>query len=235
MICRIDLSWCDVLHIGGRKVAWRKDRFAAWIQRGRISKNSHFCTPRNECPDRSFLKNWYVIQVPTGKEEHLCEVIKRIAGNDLVLECFTPRFATEKKIRGEWVPVESLLLPGYLIVATGHPALLYERLKLVDAFTKFLRYGTSFCSLEDADCAWLSEMTSQGQRVIPMSVGVVEGDSIVVLRGPLKGHEALIKSINRRKSLAFIEFDMCGRRISTRVGLGIVRKYKCQGELIAAQ
>ena len=198
-------------------------------------KTPTFCTPRNECPDRSFLKNWYVIQVPTGKEEHLCEVIKRIAGNDLVLECFTPRFATEKKIRGEWVPVESLLLPGYLIVATGHPALLYERLKLVDAFTKFLRYGTSFCSLEDADCAWLSEMTSQGQRVIPMSVGVVEGDSIVVLRGPLKGHEALIKSINRRKSLAFIEFDMCGRRISTRVGLGIVRKYKCQGELIAAQ
>lgn len=162
--------------------------------------------------------------MPTGKEEHLCEVITRIAGNDLVLECFTPRFATEKKIRGEWVPVESLLLPGYLIVATGHPALLYERLKLVDAFTKFLRYGTSFCSLEDADCAWLSEMTSQGQHVIPMSVGVVEGDNIVVLRGPLKGHEALIKSINRRKSLAFIEFDMCGRRIGTRVGLGIVRR-----------
>ena len=57
-----------------------------------------------------------------------------------------------------------------------------------------------------------------------MSVGVVEGDNIVVLRGPLKGHEALIKSINRRKSLAFIEFDMCGRRIGARVGLGIVRR-----------
>lgn len=225
MICRIDLIWCDVLHIGGvMRLFDEKTDSLSGCSAAESQKTLTFCTHRNECPDRPFLKNWYVIQVPTGKEEHLCEVITRIAGNDLVLECFTPRFATEKKIRGEWVSVESLLLPGYLIVATGHPALLYERLKLVDSFTKFLRYGTSFCSLEDADCAWLSEMTSQGQRVIPMSVGVVEGDNIVVLRGPLKGHEALIKSINRRKSLAFIEFDMCGRRISTRVGLGIERR-----------
>ena len=168
-----------------------------------------------------------------------CQLVKKntyvkslnvLLGMTLCLNASPRGLPQRRKSAASGYPLNRCSCPGYLIVATGHPALLYERLKLVDAFTKFLRYGTSFCSLEDADCAWLSEMTSQGQRVIPMSVGVVEGDSIVVLRGPLKGHEALIKSINHRKSLAFIEFDMCGRRISTRVGLGIVRKRKCQGE-----
>ena len=180
---------------------------------------------------RDSTNNWYVIQVPTGKEAVLCQTVQRVAGKDVALECFSPTFATEKKVRGEWIADESLLLPGYIIVATNDPQTLYERLRSVDEFTRLLRCcGGAFCTLEDADRAWLAEFTSEGDRVIPMSMGVMEGDRVVVFRGPLKGREACIKSINRRKSLAYIELEMCGRRIETRVGLGIVRRHKCPGE-----
>ena len=60
-----------------------------------------------------------------------------------------------------------------------------------------------------------------------MSMGVVEGDRIVVTRGPLMGHEGWITSVNRRKSLAFIQVEMFGRKIETRIGLGIVRRRPC--------
>lgn len=183
-----------------------------------------------DVPRGKSVAGWYVIQVPTGKEEALCQTVQRVAGPTLVNECFTPRFATEKKVRGEWVPVESLLLPGYIIVVTSDPQSLYEKLRLIEDFTRLLRLGDTFCALEDADCAWMAEFTREGDRTVPMSMGIVENDRVVVFRGPLKGREACITSVNRRKSLAYIEFEMCGRRIKTRVGLGIVRKCSCQGE-----
>lgn len=136
----------------------------------------------------------------------------------------------ERKVRGVWEQAESLLLPGYIIAVTREPVALYERLREVREFTKLLRMGGSFCPLAEEDRAWMAMFTNEGDRVIPMSMGVMEGDRVVVFRGPLKGREACIVSVNRRKSLAFIELDMCGRRVTTRIGLGIVRKSQCQGE-----
>lgn len=40
--------------------------------------------------------------------------------------------------------------------------------------------------------------------------------------GPLLGHEGLIKTINRRKCTAYLELDLCGRRVNTRVGLAVL-------------
>ena len=42
------------------------------------------------------------------------------------------------------------------------------------------------------------------------------------MAGPLLGHEGLIKTINRRKSTAYLELDLCGRRVTTRVGLAVL-------------
>ena len=55
-------------------------------------------------------------------------------------------------------------------------------------------------------------------------MGVIEGDRVVVTSGPLRGHEGWIKSVNRRKSLAFLEVEMFGRKLKTKVGLGIVAR-----------
>lgn len=57
-----------------------------------------------------------------------------------------------------------------------------------------------------------------------MSKGVIEGDRVMVTRGPLKGHEALIARIDRHKRLAWVDMDMFGRHKTIRVGLEIVSK-----------
>lgn len=179
--------------------------------------------------------DWYVVQVPTGQETAMCQIIQRVAGKDVLRECFTPRFATEKKVKGQWVPAESLLLPGYVIAVTNDAVALYERLKNVHAFTRLLVSGEVFCPLDQDDRAWLGAFTNEGDRVIPMSKGFMEGDKVVVFSGPLKGREGCITSVNRRKSVAYVELDMCGRRVKTRIGLGIVRKRRCPGESTAQQ
>lgn len=57
---------------------------------------------------------------------------------------------------------------------------------------------------------------------MPMSEALKNGDQVVVTEGPLLGHEGLIKTINRRKSTAYLELDVCGRRVTTRFGLAVL-------------
>ena len=188
---------------------------------------------------------WYVIQVPTGREQTLAHAIERVAAESdaaaeaaaepdseptapILTECFSPRFATQKKCRGEWRDVEQLLFPGYLIAVTARPEALKEALRRVPEFTRLLAVGETFVPLSDQDQAWIGAFTSEGARCVPMSAGEVErladGDRIVVTQGPLAGKEALIQSVNRRKSLAYLQFEICGRTVTTKVGLAIVRK-----------
>lgn len=102
---------------------------------------------------------WYVIQVTAGKELALCQSIRRVVGEDLLKECFTPRFVTEKKVRGVWERTESLMLPGYIIAVTSNPTQLYERLRQVHEFTRLLRMGGEFCPLAEEERAWLAAFT----------------------------------------------------------------------------
>ncbi len=176
--------------------------------------------------------NWYVIQVPTGKEETMCRLIERAAGPSVLRECFTPRYATQKKVRGEWRNVDAVLFPGYVIAVTDAADELNQRLTRVVEFTRILTMGERFTPIDESDRAWLSAYTTAGDRVIPMSTAEVdEGDRVRVLSGPLMGHEGWIRSVNRRKSLAFIEVEMFGRKLQTKIGLGILRKRTCPRDL----
>ena len=170
------------------------------------------------------MSRWYVIQVATGKEEAMCRLIERLAPEGCLEECFAPRYATEMKVRSEWVPAQKPLFPGYLIAVTDEPVRLADALRRTPEFTRLLSVGETFVPLHSEDQAWIGAFTKKGERVIPMSTGVMEGDHVVVLDGPLVGCEAMIKSVNRHKSLAILEFEICGRRVTTKVGLGIVRR-----------
>ena len=167
---------------------------------------------------------WYVVQVATGKEETMCRLIEHLAPEGCLEECFAPRYATEMKVRGEWVSAQKPLFPGYLIAVTNEPVQLADALRKTPEFARLLSMGETFVPLHGEDQAWIGAFTKKGERVVPMSTGVMEGDRVVVLDGPLFGCEAMIKSVNRHKSLAILEFEICGRTVTTKVGLGIVRK-----------
>lgn len=181
---------------------------------------------------------WYVIQVQTGREQAMCRLVERAAaeadllsdidGSQLVEECFSPRFVTEHKFDGAWRPVEKPLLPGYVVAVTGEPAALAQLLWRVPEFTRLLTAGETFVSLRDDERAWIESSTRAGKRTVPMSYAYREGESIVVTQGPLKGHEGMIVRVNRRKSLATLEFHVHGKKVTTTVGLGIMPREQAE-------
>lgn len=167
---------------------------------------------------------WYVVQVVGGKEKHVLELMQTFVEDGLMEECFIPQYEIMKRIRGEWRKRLEVLLPGYIFVVTKKPDRLAYELRKVPAFTKLLGNNDVFIPLADQEVAFINAFTEPDHRVVEMSEGVIEGDTIVILNGPLMGQTGLIKKIDRHKRLAYLEIEILGRVKSVKVGLEIVRK-----------
>ena len=203
---------------------------AVFHQRLRFAQRAPEGRERGSVAAEGVVRMWYVVQVLGGKEEAMCRLIERMVDDKGVLqECFTPRYETQKKVRGSWKTCRNVLFPGYLIAVTDDIERLRAALRGVPEFIRLLTNGETFTPLDDKDKAWICAFTEEGNRTVEMSMGVIEGDRVVVTSGPLRGHEGWIKSVNRRKSLAFLEVEMFGRKLKTKVGLGIVARRPSAG------
>ena len=167
---------------------------------------------------------WYVVQTMAGREFAVQRQIEQFASDDVLDECFVPQYEVQKHLRGEWRTCTAVLFPGYLIVVTDRVDELEAQLRRVPAFARVLSNDGGFVPLERDEVAWIDAFTEKGHRTVGVSEGVIEGDRIIVLKGPLVGREGWIRKINRRKRTAYLEIEMFGRTIQTKIGLGIVRK-----------
>lgn len=166
----------------------------------------------------------YAIQVASGQEAKVEELIRRFVDEALVGEIFVPRFESMRRWKGEWHKRTERLTPGYLYVETSDAEKLALQLRRVPTFTKVLGNNEVFIPLNDEEVAWLNAFTGGDRRVIEMSEGIVEGNKVIVLRGSLRGHEAEIKRIDRHRGMAELEVSMLGRMKTIRLGLEIISK-----------
>ena len=166
----------------------------------------------------------YAIQVASGQEAKVEELIRRFIDESMIGEIFVPRFESMRRWKGEWHKRTERLTPGYLYVETSDAEKLALQLRRVPAFTKLLGNNEVFIPLNDDEVAWLNAFTGNDRRVIEMSEGIVEGSKVIVLRGPLRGHEAEIKRIDRHLRMAELEVSMLGRMKTIRLGLEIISK-----------
>lgn len=179
---------------------------------------------------------WYVIQVPASREEYMRHLIERadtdfaqVEGRKPYLrECFVPTCEFERKRRGVWKRVRLPLFPGYVVADTDDVGALNRLLYRVPQFTKVLRMGESFAPLDDLECQLIQNLADPATRTVRMSTGVMEGDHVRVISGPLRGREGDIKEINRRGGIALLEVRMFDRTTIAKVGLAIVAKREQQ-------
>lgn len=168
---------------------------------------------------------WYVIQTVGGREQHAFNLIEKLVDAAVIREMFIPRYETMKRIGGAWVRRAEVMLPGYLFVVTDDPAKLESELRRnVPLFTRILRNNDMFTPLDKEEVSFINAFTKPGARTAELSTGVIEGDEIVILNGPLLGQTGLIRKIDRHKRLAYLDITIMGRRKTIKLGLEIVRK-----------
>ena len=166
----------------------------------------------------------FVVQVVGGQEDRAAALIAKLA-QGAVDDCFVPKREVTHRKSGQWHRILEKLFPGYVFVRTSAPKQIREALGRVPAFTRMLTSAGDTCLPLTADeVAWINSVTNADTHVMEMSEGVIEGDRVMVIRGPLKGYEARITRIDRHKRLAWVDMDMFGRHKTIRVGLEIVSK-----------
>lgn len=166
----------------------------------------------------------FVVQAIGGQEDRAAALIAKLA-QGAVEDCFVPKREVMHRKSGQWHHTLERLFPGYVFVQTSAPGQVREALGRVPAFTRMLTSAGDTCLPLTADeVAWINAVTDVDTHVMEMSEGVIEGDRVIVIRGPLKGHEVLIARIDRHKRLAWMDMNMFGRHKTIRVGLEIVSK-----------
>ncbi len=167
----------------------------------------------------------YVMQVLTGREQATIDALERMLGDARRYELFAPRFRFQKKIRGSWQDVDELLTPGYVYVRTSMLDVdeLSREIRQAPPRAAMLMQDGKIIPLSSDEERWLERLTG-GRQVVEPSIGVVEGDRVVITDGPLVGLESQIKKIDRHKRLAYVDVHLLGRTKTIKVGVEIVQR-----------
>lgn len=166
---------------------------------------------------------WYVLQVKCGNEEAIVDQCRKIIDSEVLQRCFVPYYEDMKKYGGKWHKEKSILFPGYIFLISENLQMLYVSLKEVIGLTKLIGTGEEIVAISDEEIAFLETFGKQ-EQIVKMSKGVIEGDKVVMISGPLQGNEGYIKKIDRHKRKAYLEIELFGRKIEAQVGLEIVEK-----------
>lgn len=168
---------------------------------------------------------WYVIWTTTGCEQKFGLWIRDYVPAEYYNDCFVPQIDQNKKVNGVWKTVHKPLFPGYLFVNTDAERIesFAERIRHSEQFAVVLSTDDRFTPVSNEE-VFLIENAFSNNGVLGSSIGIIEGDMVKILSGPLKGKEGLIKSINRHKRTAIIELNMFGRVSTIKIGLEIVSK-----------
>lgn len=167
---------------------------------------------------------WYAVQVMTGREETVRDMCKRLIDRKQYNDIFVIRFDKAKRYYGTWH--KEIMFPGYIFIDSDNPQQIYEHLKSVPELTKMLgRDKNEFTPIEAGKEAMFKAMVNDNYE-ISLSVGIIEGDKVIVKEGPLSGMEVLIKKIDRHKRVAVLNAQMFEQDVDIKIGLEIIEKYK---------
>ena len=182
---------------------------------------------------------WYVVFVKTGHEHKVVtEINKAWKTNDFMP--FVPMYDAKFRKGGIIIPEKRRLFPGYVFIETqlggtefcltANPFISGSQNAL-----KILRYGRHYESdisfqMKNDEASILRKLCND-EHCIGMSRGIVlgksgiiRGDMIRIIDGPLAGHESRIIGVKRHKMEAIIELEIMGSLREVSVGLELVER-----------
>ncbi len=170
------------------------------------------------------MANWYVLFVMGGYEEKVKDTLIR-EGYD----AFLPKKVILYRKERRYIRQEKLMFPGYVFVESEQDYVSFDSairiLKMkITGILRNLKYDNEGTTPLTSQEVQLLERLLGKKKVVEHSIGVIEGDKIIITEGPLMGFESQIVHIDRHKRLATLELDMLGDKRLTKVSLEIISK-----------
>ena len=166
---------------------------------------------------------WYAMQVYTGKETKIIKCCEVLIPGEYLDECFIPYYQRKIKLNGKWQIQNKILFPGYIFMVTEMINELRFELDKISEFTKIVGVGDEVIPLYEHEVEFLKKF-GNNDYIVEMSKGIIEGDKVDIIEGPMQGFDGRIKKIDRHKRIAIIEIEFFGRKTDVKVGLEIIEK-----------
>ena len=203
---------CAFLCICGGHRIWQESGTVWWL-----NGEAH-----SEGTERGHVM-WYVIWVETGKEHQVRTMIEKQISSDSYERIVIPEKLIQKKIKGKWQKIQSVLIPGYIFVVAEDITDFARELSGILTFARMLTVDGRITAIYPEEEAVLRRLVDKDE-VVDISKGIIVDDKVIITEGPLKGMEGMIKKIDRHRRTAAIEIEMFDRKVLMNVGLEIVEK-----------
>ncbi|MEN2777205.1 antiterminator LoaP [Acetivibrio clariflavus] len=173
---------------------------------------------------------WYVLFVKAGKERKVEQYLRKQLNPDISIP-FIPLQEILFRRSGTVKREIRFLFPGYVFIES----ILSDRqfiqvIKPVIAkcsdIISLLKYSNTEISMKESEKNMLINLCNS-EYCIEASYGVIEGDRIHIIDGPLKGMESIVRKVNRHKREAQVEIEIMGEVRLVTVALEVVEKVAC--------
>ncbi|PEW10115.1 antiterminator LoaP [Bacillus cereus] len=176
--------------------------------------------------------NWYALFVETGKEEEVQKNLK-LNFDKTLLESVIPKKRILEKRAGKVYHVIRNIFPGYVLVKTDMNSYIYHKIKEIPNYCRVVNRGVyyskkfneNYTVIDEAEIIPLLKLLGK-EDIIDYSKVYIENSKVSVESGPLKGKEAIIKKVDKRKKRAKILLNFLGRENTIDVGIEILDNNK---------
>ena len=167
---------------------------------------------------------WFAMRVQEGTEAEVCAFMRAaIADAGIEAVCVVPHSLITRPGTCEAGSLHELL-PGCVLVATDDMEQMRAALVRTSALRRLSGRRVAFVPLADDVAEWVESCAQVDGCTFGMSEGYDEQGKVVVVSGPLKGRESMIRKTNHRKKLAYIRIPLFGEMVDAELGLRLVRK-----------
>ncbi len=165
---------------------------------------------------------WYVIQVTTGREQEVAEVIRRELPGNLYERCFYIKRERIWRRDEKYILHRETMFPGYLFISTNHPKDVYLKLKSIPKFTRFLKNEEeAFLAVNPDEKEFLENLLDGDEEdtVRLSEVRVDEDKEIISANGPLRHYRKKIVKKKLRLRYVMIETELFGKVRTVLIGI----------------
>lgn len=167
--------------------------------------------------------NWYVLWIENGKEYEVRERLLAMLPKQAYERIVVPYKTMPKRIAGRWFTTKEKLFAGYIFIVTDNPEMIIPYLDKFMGFVTYLKVGKDISPIYKEEVDFLETLMGEKEEA-DISKGIINGDVLKIISGPLIGQEAKVKKIDRHKRKAVVVTELLGRSIEVTVGLEIVKK-----------
>ena len=168
------------------------------------------------------LDNWHVLQVTTGKENYIKNLIEKQVCGPINVKLFQRELVHSKK--GKKVKVTAPLFPGYLFVQEKcYEALQAARKHLAKECVWLVCADKTPCRVHEDEMELLLQ-TAAKNGVFELSHGLKVNDKIEIIDGALKNLQGNILWIDEKKQKARVKIFLLQRNIPVNLGIEILKK-----------